>query len=238
MDFAELLSDSWGYTRDGVINNTTRWMKLIFAVLCLGLPFNGYILRVYRGITPAPEIDDWGTLFLDGLKVFAIAFVYIIPLILVMLLLFCIMLIASPGGNISNPSMHSGPFESLFTLFIYFMQFVVAAILPVACIRFARTGDFFEAFNFNALFATIGKIGWINYIVAVVFIGIIVSIPLTIVIFALMFVLIFALILFNNNPFMLLLIIAILAILFLIIIPLISIFEARYMTRVYETSGE
>ncbi len=118
------------------------------------------------------------------------------------------------------------------------MQFVVAAFLPVACIRFARTGDFFEAFNFSAIIATIGKIGWINYIVAVVFIGIIIGIPLTIVLFVLMFVLIFALILFNNNLFMLLGIIAILAILFLIIIPLVGIFEARYMTRVYETSGE
>jgi hypothetical protein len=183
-------------------------------------------------------VDDWGTLFLDGLKVFVIGFVYIIPLVLIMLLLFCIMLIVSPGGNIDNPWMHSGSFESLFTLLVYFMEFVVAAFLPVACIRFARTGDFFEAFNFSAIIATIGKIGWINYIVAVVFIAIIIGIPLTIVMFAFLFVLLFALILFNNNLVVLLGIIVILAILFLIFIPLIGIFEARYMTRVYETSEE
>jgi hypothetical protein len=53
MDFAELLSDSWAYTRDDILKNTTRWLQLILAVLCLGLPFNGYILaglpRNYTG---------------------------------------------------------------------------------------------------------------------------------------------------------------------------------------------
>ncbi len=111
MDFEELLTDAWNYTLDGVFHNTARWMQLILAVLCLGLPFNGYILRVYRGITPAPEVDDWGTLFLDGLKVFVIGFVYIIPLVLIMGLIFFVLVIASPGGNIDEPGMVSVFFE-------------------------------------------------------------------------------------------------------------------------------
>ena len=46
MDFAELLRDAWGYTDAGILKNTGRWMKLILAVICLGIPFNGYVLRV------------------------------------------------------------------------------------------------------------------------------------------------------------------------------------------------
>jgi len=49
MDFAEILGDAFTYTREGVWGNMNRWLKLILAIICLGLPFNGYIMRVYRG---------------------------------------------------------------------------------------------------------------------------------------------------------------------------------------------
>ena len=49
MDFGNMLGDAFTYTKEGVLGNMNRWLKLILAILCLGLPFNGYILRVYRG---------------------------------------------------------------------------------------------------------------------------------------------------------------------------------------------
>ena len=50
MDFGNLLSDAFAYTRDGVFGNVNRWLKLILAIICLGLPFNGYVMRIYRGV--------------------------------------------------------------------------------------------------------------------------------------------------------------------------------------------
>jgi hypothetical protein len=238
VDFAEMLVDSWGYTSHGVIGNTTRWMKLIVCVLCLGIPFNGYILRVYRGTTPAPEVDNWGTLFIDGLKVLAISIVYILPFILILILVFGIMIIASPGGIQDESGIAGGLFESLFTLLVYFIQFVIAAILPVAYIRFARTGAFFEAFNFGAIKETIGKIGWLTYVVAVVFIALITGIPLTIVLFGLIIALLFALALLGSNIFAVAAILAIIGIFLLIFIPILGVFQARYLTRLYAVSGE
>ena len=49
MDFGNMLGDAFTYTKEGVLGNMNRWLKLILAILCLGLPFNGYIMRVYRG---------------------------------------------------------------------------------------------------------------------------------------------------------------------------------------------
>jgi len=238
MDFTEMLIDSWDYTKSGIIADTTRWMQLIVAVLCLGIPFNGYILRVYRGTTPAPEVDGWGTLFTDGLKVIVITIIYILPLLLILILLLGLMILASPGENIGNPGIAGGFFESLFTLQYYLMEFVIAAILPVAYIRFARTGLFIEAFNFGAMWETIGRIGWLNYIVAVVFIALLIGIPLTMVLFLFLLILFFALALFNSNIVVIAGILAFLALLALIVIPLVSVFQARYLTLVYNFSGE
>lgn len=238
MDFAEMLVDSWDYTKSGIIANRTRWMQLIVAVLCLGIPFNGYILRVYRGTTPAPEIDDWGTLFFDGLKILALSIIYILPLLLILFLVFVLMILAYPGGNLDEPGIAGGFFEALFVFLFYFMEFVIAAILPVAYIRFARTGLFFEAFNLSAIKEIIGKIGWLNYIVAVVFIALIIGVPLTIVLFLFLFILFFALVLFNSNIAVVVGILAFLVLLLLIIIPLVGVFQARYLTRVYNLSGE
>ena len=49
MDFGEMLGDAFTYTKEGVFLNMKRWLNLILAIICLGLPFNGYIMRVYRG---------------------------------------------------------------------------------------------------------------------------------------------------------------------------------------------
>jgi hypothetical protein len=238
MDFAEMLIDAWSYTKGGILTNTNRWMKLILAVLCLGIPFNGYILRVYRGATPAPDVDDWGTLFVDGLKMFVIGLVYILPLMLVMLIILGVMVLVAVVDTTGVLGIFTGLLGALFNLLVYVMDFIVMVFLPVAYIRFARTGVFAEAFNFSALRETIEKIGWIRYIVAVVLIAVIIGVPLCIVVFVLFFVLLGAAIMFSNAITLLVGIIAVLLILALIVFPVIGVFQARYLTRVYEMAGE
>jgi len=64
MDFGTMLDDAFAYTRLGVFENTNRWLKLILVILCLGIPLNGYLMRIYRGIQPAPEVDKRGNFVL------------------------------------------------------------------------------------------------------------------------------------------------------------------------------
>ena len=44
----------------------------------------GYMLKILRGEKPAPEVQDWGTLFVDGIKYLIIAIIYALPLIVIM----------------------------------------------------------------------------------------------------------------------------------------------------------
>ena len=191
----------------------------------------------YRGADPAPEVDEWGTLFVDGLKMLAIGIVYILPLMLLMLILIGAVMVATIiGGGVLG--IIAGILGALCNILVYILEFIVMAFLPVAYIRFARTGVFSEAFNFSAIRETIGKIGWITYIVAVVLIALIIGIPLCILLCVLFAVFIGAALLFNSNLAVVIGILAVLVILFLIIIPVVSIFQARYLTRVYGSAGE
>jgi Protein of unknown function (DUF4013) len=236
MDYAEILGDAYAFTKEGVLGNTNRWMKLILAVLCLGFPFNGYTMRIYRGKKPAPEVDAWGELFIDGLKMLAVGLVYIIPLMITGIIIFLAMILAIAGSSGDEPGMAASALSSLFMIVFDIVEIIVAVFLPVAYIRLARTGVFSEAFNFSAMKETIGKIGWINYVVAVVLVGLVIGVPVCILIFAFIFIFLAAVLLFANNPVVIIGLLAVMVIILLVVLPLIGVFHARYLTRVYDSA--
>lgn len=239
MDFAELLGDAFTYTKEGVWGNMNRWLKLILAVLCLGLPFNGYVMRVYRGAKPAPDVDQWGTLFVDGLKLLAVGIVYALPIVILWIFVFGTMLLAGFSDSGETAIAATGV-HMLFMMLMYVAEIAIAIIMPVASIRFARTGIFAEAFNFSAVFETIGKIGWLSYIIAIVLVSFVVGIPVVVVIFGLLFVLIIiggaSLFMLKGAGVFIFLGLLLLMVLFILVLaPLFGVFQARYMTRVYDS---
>ncbi len=72
-----------------------------------------------------------------------------------------------------------------------------------------------EAFNFGAILGTIGKIGWINYIVALIIMAVIVGIVEGIL---------FAIPVIGG-------------LLAFFLAPFIVLFEARYLCQVYDSAG-
>ena len=99
MNFGTMLDDALAYTKEGVFNNRDRWVKLILAILCLGLPMNGYVMRIYRGEHPAPEVENWGTLFIDGLKLVVVGLIYAIPVFIIMAITYGSILLAALSGS-------------------------------------------------------------------------------------------------------------------------------------------
>jgi hypothetical protein len=238
MDFQQMLGDAFSYTREGIIGNLNRWLKLVLAVLCLGIPFNGYIMRIYRGEKTAPEADQWETLFVDGLKLLCVGIVYAIPLIILWGILYVPFFLGIINGTLDESALDNWEPNFLLMIVFYIVEIAVAIIMPVASIRFARTGSFSEAFNFSAILATIGRIGWISYIVAYILVSLVIGIPIVILVMgsiilggALLFLMSGA----GLTAFIALLVFAVL--LMLVLSPIFGVFQARYMTRVYDSAA-
>jgi hypothetical protein len=237
MDFGNLLGDAFAYTRDGVFKNAGRWLRLILSILCLGLPFNGYVMRIYRGVPSAPEVDNWGILFVDGLKLLVVGIVYAIPIMLLWGLIYGSMILALIQGQINDAAVTSFTPNLVLMLLMNILEITVGIIMPVASIRFARTGSFSEAFNFNAILETIGKIGWINYIIALVLVSLVIAIPICILVFAIILIAGTTIFLLKGGLVALLGFILCGILLILVLAPLFGVFQARCMTQVYDSAA-
>lgn len=215
-----MVGDSFAYAKDAVLGKWMQWLLLVVATIILCLPLLGYSLKVLRGEKPAPEVNDWGTLLIDGIKYFIVALIWAIPCLI-------ILFVTIGAGIVAYATNPAALVDVIGSVFLGLIVFLIVAIITgllatIGIIRFARTGSIGEAFNFGAILETIGKIGWVSYIIAqivlfivLVVIEIIISIP------ALIPVLGFWLDLLVK----------------LLFIAPITLFEARYFCLLYDSAG-
>jgi hypothetical protein len=85
MDYGSMIGESFEYAKEAVVGKWNKWLMLIIATILLALPLMGYAMKVLRGEKPAPEVDDWGTLFIDGIKYLIVSLIYALPIIIVWL---------------------------------------------------------------------------------------------------------------------------------------------------------
>ena len=195
MDFGLMLDDSFSYAKDGVWDRWARWLVLIGCMIIFPLIL-GYIVRIYRGERPAPEPGEWGALFVDGLKLLVVQIIYMAPVILLFILAFIPLIGTMVSAGVFSESFSSmsdsqfdrwldnhpelisqllvtGGFMVLLILVAVILAIVITFFSFLGVVRFARTCSISEAFNFSALLEHIRRIGWINYIIALVAISII-----------------------------------------------------------------
>jgi len=118
----------------------------------------------------------------------------------------------------------------IISMIVYFLFSLIAIM---ALIRFARTDSFGEAFNVSGILAHIGKIGWVNYILALIVMWIVLFVAVMIFIIAMGIVSIVLALIPIVGWLLSLLLILIVAIL---IGPFIGVFEARYLTLIYDSA--
>jgi hypothetical protein len=217
MDYGNMVGESFEYAKDAVVGKWNKWVMLIIATILLGLPLMGYAMKVLRGDKPAPEVDDWGTLFIDGIKYLIVALIYAIPLIILWVLVMGAGAVAMMSGD-STAMMAAFAAMGIGLAVMLVVGVIIAVFEIIGIVRFARTGSIGEAFNFNAILATISKIGWVPYIIAIVILmvagavfGIIVGILMMIPILG--------------------------VILYLCLIAPWSLFIARYVCLLYDSAG-
>lgn len=262
MEFGKLVSDSFGYARDGLVGHYGKWIMLIILAILpvipmavgitfgivalfsspdllwpviavavvmmfiLALPLLGYMVRVYRGENPAPEVNNWGALFSDGLKLFVVLLIYAIPVIIIAIVLIgsVIMALLPYAPQLMDPMQSAVVMNSLMgmigaalfgIIILVLVAFILWLIEATAVVRFARTNSIGEAFNFGEIFARIGKIGVGSYIVALIIQAIIVGIIVGVLEFI---------------PY-------IGYILVIVITPILTLFQTRYLSLLYDSAG-
>jgi len=228
-----MIGDSFAYAKEGVMGNTGRWFKLIIATLLLELPLMGYIMKILRGEKPAPEVENWGSLFIDGIKLLIVYIIWLIPVIIVYGIMMIAMGAAFMSGGEEAGAMAGLAIAGIFGLILFVLYIIIALLLPIAIVRFARTGNFGEAFNFSAIRAHIGKIGWISYIIALILGGIVVAIPIVIIEVILMIIV--GVLTAALSYIGIILGFLIFGVVILIIAPVIAVFYSRYITLIFDS---
>src|SRR5512137_2989048 len=99
MDYGSMVGDSFEYAKEAVVGKWNKWIMLVIATILLGLPLMGYVLKVLRGEKPAPEVEDWGTLFIDGIKLLIVYIIWMIPIIIVYAILMAVVFAGAMTGD-------------------------------------------------------------------------------------------------------------------------------------------
>jgi hypothetical protein len=214
MDFGNMVGESFAYAKDAVIGKWIQWILLLIATILLCIPLLGYSLKVLRGEKPAPEVTGWGTLIIDGIKYFIVSLIWAIPCLIIFFLFLGTLVGAMATMDTGAVMAYAGGAIVSFIVLII-VAIITGLFATIGIIRFARSGSMGEAFNFGAILETIGKIGWVNYIIALIIAGIIIGIIEAICMII---------------PY-------IGQILLFILLPVLMIFQSRYLCQLYDAAG-
>ena len=137
---------------------------ILAGLLCYFL-ISGYVVRLLKGDTAPPEFDHGLSLCCDGIKVHTIPLVWII----VPSVIAYIQYLVAEGGIL--PGLLQGTTSGLIVILLLLaiqllILFIAVQYVIVGAIRFARTGSVREAFNVLAIKGTLGRIGILNYFIA------------------------------------------------------------------------
>ncbi|WP_332449926.1 DUF4013 domain-containing protein [Methanoculleus sp.] len=210
MDYGNMLSDSFSYAKDAVWGKWFQWILLVISTIIFPL-IMGYMVRIYSGVKPAPETDNWVGMFIDGIKLLIIGIIYAIPVFIVMALFII------PAGMMSDPMAALGT-VGIGILIMIVVAIIISLIAAIGMIRFAQKDSMGQAFAFGAILEHIGKIGWGSYIIALIVLWIVgIVFGFIVSILSMIPVLGWLIMLF--------------------LYPVWYIFTARYMTLIYESAA-
>jgi hypothetical protein len=139
---------------------------VIPAILAFAL-LGGYGVEITRRVidkrSPVlPEWDDWGTLLLDGLKVWVIGIVYALPVIILGL---CLSPLTAVAGDSSQGL--ASLFSSVLGCLNFLWGIVMGLLIPAAIAFFVVEGQISAAFRFGDVFAFV-RDNFATYLVVLV----------------------------------------------------------------------
>jgi hypothetical protein len=179
---------------------------------------SGYTVRIYRGTTPAPDFTGWPSLFVDGIKLAVVWFLWLLPLILVLAagIAIAVTTFLSTQALSVSPDWILLVSFALLLLLVEGILFIIVMLFGIlGAVRFARTGSIREGIRFFTILTTIRSIGWVSYVLLLL--GYVIAMVIYAVITGIL----------SFIPF-------VGWILVLIVNPVFTIFTARYFSLVYD----
>lgn len=183
MDIGEIVNDAIRYP-------SSDWKKvIILGVLMIAsvviIPIflvMGYGFRALKasiaGFDELPEFDEWGEMFVDGLKVFVVQIAYmIVPLIIIFAGTFGSPAMISPDtGMITNPTAFTGLLGGTVIIGVI-LAIILGLIETIAIAHMAyNDSELGAAFRFGEILDVISQIGWIDYIIWYIVVGLIAAV--------------------------------------------------------------
>jgi Protein of unknown function (DUF4013) len=144
----------------------------LLAVLIVGIPFLlGYIAKLIRNViagdpTPLPEWVDLGDLFSEGLTLFGVGLIYMLPMTILSILISIPAALTGASSQEEIRAIGSGVFGCASCI-VSMASFAISLLLPAALLMVVTTRRFSAAFEFGAIWSFIrANVG--NYLLAIV----------------------------------------------------------------------
>ncbi|AXV40498.1 DUF4013 domain-containing protein [Methanobacterium sp. BAmetb5] len=173
MDIGEIISDSISYPSQDWKKVIILGILTIISILIIPVFLvMGYFFRILKssiaGFDELPDFDEWGEMFIDGLKMFVVQFVYLlIPLIVIFIGAWASIasMSVTEAGNLANPTLAIGLIGGTAIIgIILAILFELIGSIAVANMAL-NDSEFGAAFRFSEILEKISMIGWGKYIV-------------------------------------------------------------------------
>ena len=173
MDAGQITSDSLQYPLTNFKKIIILGILTILSLLIIpGFLFLGYFFKIIKSSmedsSELPDFNEWITLFVDGLKVFVVLFIYsLVPSILVLLGIWAALLpmLTVPGeGSFLNANISISLVSGIAIIGIL-LQILISFIIPIALSNMVNHNELKAAFKLKEIQAKIKEIGGVDYLI-------------------------------------------------------------------------
>lgn len=182
MDIGDVVSDSLKYPSTDFKKVVILGVFILISFLIVPIFFAfGYMFRALKaslaGVEELPDFDEWGLMFVDGVKLFIVQLVYILPALIIGVIsiislwssLWSLAYMTQASGSTLTPDMIFGILGGYALVGLIIAGIYSLVIYPIMAVAIANMayydGELGAAFRFGEIFSTISNIGWVDLII-------------------------------------------------------------------------
>ena len=147
-------------------------ITILSSLIIPGFLLLGYFFKTIKcsmeNTSELPEFSQWTSMFVDGLKIFVVLFVYsFIPGILILVGMWSVLLpmLTVPGaGSLLNPSISLELVGGMVLIGLVLLV-VISFLIPVTLANMVHHNKLSAAFRFKGITGKIKEIGWVDYLI-------------------------------------------------------------------------